>query len=288
MDDQVGGDGVRVHDARQRHPAVGEALRRPRCSEEVEPETAVLLGNGDPEEGRAPSSARRLRPGRVCMLHLRRDGVTSRAMKRCTVATLGEPRDRWMRQSGHARNRTDWEPGQFHRAGTVRSDDGSPHAHRLPAGRAATPAAIEQRGAATGADVRSSVPPSPARRFRPRRGRCGGRRGGPAVALSQPARQRDPRQGSPARRRARGRGDRPCLRERFAVARSALVLRPPRKGLIDLRVAMFDHVQRMPLAFFTRAQTGALQSRLNTDVVGAQQAVTSTLGLSCRTSSTSR
>ena len=51
------------------------------------------------------------------------------------------------------------------------------------------------------------------------------------------------------------------------------------EGLIyDLRVAMFDHVQRMPLAFFTRAQTGALQSRLNTDVVGAQQAVTSTLG----------
>jgi ATP-binding cassette subfamily B protein len=51
------------------------------------------------------------------------------------------------------------------------------------------------------------------------------------------------------------------------------------EGLIyDLRVAMFDHMQRMPLAFFTRAQTGALQTRLNTDVVGAQQAVTSTLG----------
>jgi ATP-binding cassette, subfamily B, bacterial len=51
------------------------------------------------------------------------------------------------------------------------------------------------------------------------------------------------------------------------------------EGLIyDLRVAMFDHVQRMPLAFFTRAQTGALQSRLNNDVIGAQQAVTSTLG----------
>src|SRR5262245_29547840 len=51
------------------------------------------------------------------------------------------------------------------------------------------------------------------------------------------------------------------------------------EGLIfDLRVALFDHVQRMPLAFFTRTQTGALQSRLNNDVVGAQQAVTSTLG----------
>src|SRR2546423_2817489 len=51
------------------------------------------------------------------------------------------------------------------------------------------------------------------------------------------------------------------------------------EGLIyDLRVKLFDHVQRMPIAFFTRTQTGALQSRLNSDVVGAQQAVTSTLG----------
>jgi ATP-binding cassette subfamily B protein len=51
------------------------------------------------------------------------------------------------------------------------------------------------------------------------------------------------------------------------------------EGLIyDLRVALFDHVQSMPLAFFTRTQTGTLQSRLNNDVVGAQQAVTTTLG----------
>jgi ATP-binding cassette subfamily B protein len=51
------------------------------------------------------------------------------------------------------------------------------------------------------------------------------------------------------------------------------------EGLIhDLRVELFDHVQHMPIAFFTRTQTGALQSRLNSDVVGAQQAVTSTLG----------
>ncbi|WP_276322812.1 ABC transporter ATP-binding protein [Streptomyces sp. F001] len=50
------------------------------------------------------------------------------------------------------------------------------------------------------------------------------------------------------------------------------------EGLIyDLRTRIFDHVQRQPLAFFTRAQTGALVSRLNTDVVGAQQAVTSLL-----------
>ncbi|GAA4524487.1 ABC transporter ATP-binding protein [Nonomuraea ferruginea] len=50
------------------------------------------------------------------------------------------------------------------------------------------------------------------------------------------------------------------------------------EGLIyDLRTEVFDHVQRMPVAFFTRAQTGALVSRLNTDVIGAQRALTSTL-----------
>ena len=49
------------------------------------------------------------------------------------------------------------------------------------------------------------------------------------------------------------------------------------EGLIfDLRVALFDHVQRMPIAFFTRTQTGALISRLSNDVVGAQRAVTET------------
>jgi ATP-binding cassette, subfamily B, bacterial len=50
------------------------------------------------------------------------------------------------------------------------------------------------------------------------------------------------------------------------------------EGLIfDMRTKVFDHVQRMPLAFFTRTQTGALVSRLNNDVIGAQQAFTSTL-----------
>ena len=51
------------------------------------------------------------------------------------------------------------------------------------------------------------------------------------------------------------------------------------EGLIyDLRVALFGKVQEMPIAFFTRTQTGSLISRLNNDVVGAQTAVTSTLG----------
>ena len=50
------------------------------------------------------------------------------------------------------------------------------------------------------------------------------------------------------------------------------------EGLIyDLRARVFSHVQRMPLAFFTRTQTGALVSRLNSDVIGAQRAFTSTL-----------
>jgi ATP-binding cassette subfamily B protein len=50
------------------------------------------------------------------------------------------------------------------------------------------------------------------------------------------------------------------------------------EGLIfDLRTEVFAHVLRQPIAFFTRAQTGALVSRLNNDVIGAQQAFTSTL-----------
>ncbi len=51
------------------------------------------------------------------------------------------------------------------------------------------------------------------------------------------------------------------------------------EGLIyNLRSQVFDHVQRQSIAFFTRAQTGSLISRLNNDVVGAQRAFTSTLG----------
>ncbi|MEV4194963.1 ABC transporter ATP-binding protein [Streptomyces toxytricini] len=50
------------------------------------------------------------------------------------------------------------------------------------------------------------------------------------------------------------------------------------EGLIlDLRTAVFDHVQRMPVAFFTRTRTGALVSRLGNDVIGAQRAFSNTL-----------
>ncbi len=47
--------------------------------------------------------------------------------------------------------------------------------------------------------------------------------------------------------------------------------------IFDLRTRVYEHVQRMPVAFFTRTQTGALVSRLNNDVIGAQRAFTSTL-----------
>ncbi|MYB24787.1 MAG: ABC transporter ATP-binding protein [Acidimicrobiia bacterium] len=51
------------------------------------------------------------------------------------------------------------------------------------------------------------------------------------------------------------------------------------EGLIfDLRVALYDHTQRMGVSFFTSVQTGALISRLNNDVIGAQRAMTGTLG----------
>ena len=47
--------------------------------------------------------------------------------------------------------------------------------------------------------------------------------------------------------------------------------------IVDLRRAVYEHVQRMPVAFFTRTRTGALVSRLNNDVIGAQRAFSSTL-----------
>ncbi|NMM83361.1 ABC transporter [Rhodococcus sp. SRB_17] len=47
--------------------------------------------------------------------------------------------------------------------------------------------------------------------------------------------------------------------------------------ILHLRTAVFDHVQKMPIAFFTRTRTGALVSRLNNDVIGAQRAFSNTL-----------
>lgn len=49
------------------------------------------------------------------------------------------------------------------------------------------------------------------------------------------------------------------------------------RTIFDLRTSVFNHVQKMPVAFFTRARTGALVSRLNNDVIGAQTAIARTL-----------
>jgi ATP-binding cassette, subfamily B, bacterial len=64
----------------------------------------------------------------------------------------------------------------------------------------------------------------------------------------------------------------------LALAQRLLAARIGEGLIYDLRTALFDHVQRQPLAFFTHSQTGALVSRMNNDVIGAQQALTGTLG----------
>jgi ATP-binding cassette subfamily B protein len=63
----------------------------------------------------------------------------------------------------------------------------------------------------------------------------------------------------------------------LGVASGYLSSRIGENLIFDLRTQVFGHVQRMSLAFFTRTQTGALVSRLNNDVIGAQRAFTSTL-----------
>ena len=63
----------------------------------------------------------------------------------------------------------------------------------------------------------------------------------------------------------------------FSLVQRFLSARIGEGIIFDLRTQVYDHVQRMPLQFFTRTQTGALVSRLNNDVIGAQQAFTSTL-----------
>src|SRR5882757_5084859 len=63
----------------------------------------------------------------------------------------------------------------------------------------------------------------------------------------------------------------------FSILQRWVSARVGESLIFDLRVGVFGHIQRMPLAFFTRTQTGALISRLNNDVLGAQQAFTDTL-----------
>ena len=115
------------------------------------------------------------------------------------------------------------------------------------------------------------VPRAQRRRRRAHRRHAGARR---------PGRRRD------HRRRRRGPGGRAGGRHRRDRRRStpwsgiAERWQSARIGeglILDLRRAVFGHVQRMPVAFFTRTRTGALVSRLNNDVIGAQRAFTWTL-----------
>ncbi len=63
----------------------------------------------------------------------------------------------------------------------------------------------------------------------------------------------------------------------LGLAQSYLSAKIGSRVVLSMRTQLFDHIQRMPLAFFTRAQTGALVSRLNNDVSGAQSAFTDVL-----------
>ena len=110
----------------------------------------------------------------------------------------------------------------------------------------------------------------------------GGRHRGGHPGAGRRRGQRDHRR-RPRRRRRRSSGSR-CSSPALAVVDAFLSLAQrwysARIGegiILDLRTQVYDHVQRMPLQFFTRTQTGALVSRLNNDVIGAQRAFTSTL-----------
>ena len=126
--------------------------------------------------------------------------------------------------------------------------------------------------------LRAPLPAAARRLPRARRRRRRRRRRQPA-ALPRDHRQRHPRRAT--RRSSSGsRSSSPCLA--LVDAALSLVQRyiAPRVGeglIFDMRTQVFDHVQRMPLAFFTRTQTGALVSRLNNDVIGAQEAFTDVL-----------
>ena len=103
-------------------------------------------------------------------------------------------------------------------------------------------------------------------------------RGHPAAGEAD-RRRRHP-QGRPRAGRLAGarHGRRRGLSARCSASSSGWLSSRIGEGLIfDLRTRVFGHVQRQSLAFFTRTQTGALVSRLNNDVIGAQRAFTSTL-----------
>ncbi|HUE12220.1 MAG TPA: ABC transporter transmembrane domain-containing protein, partial [Steroidobacteraceae bacterium] len=63
----------------------------------------------------------------------------------------------------------------------------------------------------------------------------------------------------------------------FGLAQAWLAAIIGSRLVLSMRIKLFDHIQQMPLAFFTRTQTGALVNRLNGDVAGAQSAFTDVL-----------
>ena len=77
--------------------------------------------------------------------------------------------------------------------------------------------------------------------------------------------------------RPRHRGHRDRWRPGLGLVQRWLSARIGEGLILDLRRAVFDHVLTMPIAFFTRTRTGALVSRLNNDVIGAQRAFSETL-----------
>ena len=236
---EVRGDRVRVDDARQRHPAVRELLDHADVGEQVEPEAAVLLGDRDAEQ------AERLhllddRVGiLVGVLELRRDRdhlARDEAAHGLDQLARGS-RDRSVERHAGARYRATaavrrpWD--RVPSAGTVPyADDGPPH-DAWASGGTTTHArqARRPRGCCAG----SSAYARPYRRLLigflvAVVGRVD-RRGDPAAALPEPARQRRPRQEPAAGRwcsRSRAVGAR--VRQRGALARPALVLGPDRRG----------------------------------------------------------
>ena len=102
----------------------------------------------------------------------------------------------------------------------------------------------------------------------------------PGAAGEGPDRQHAAARQSGPRHDARGRGRCARVRRRHALVGPALLVRrrSAKGSSTTCGSRSSTTCKRMPLAFFTRTQTGALQSRLNNDVIGAQQAVTTTLG----------
>ena len=128
------------------------------------------------------------------------------------------------------------------------------------------------------AGLRPALPARDRRLPRPRRHRLGPRRRDPAAAQGAHRRGHHPAEPGGRHRARRSSWPRsPSPRALLTLVQRWFSSRIGEGLIYDLRTEVFAHVLRQPIAFFTRAQTGALVSRLNSDVIGAQQAFTSVL-----------